>query len=117
MTNFKQLKIWQNGIEIAVKIYQLVNTFPPHEKFGLSAQLYRAAVSIASNIAERCSRSSMKDYHRFLKISLGSTFEVETQLLIVQKLEYGDAELGLYILRVLDKKQKMLISYMKKIVA
>ena len=117
MLNFKQLKIWQKGLEIAVNTFKLVESFPIAEKYGLSLQLTRAAVSIASNIAEGCSRSSNKDYSRFLQISLGSTFEVETQLLIAQSANFGDAYLINELLKQIDEEQKMLISYMNKIVA
>lgn len=82
MKNFKQLKIWQKGFEIATKKYLLTEHFPVQEKFGISSQLTRAAISIPSNIAEGSSRSSEKDYMRFLAIALGSCFEAETQLLI-----------------------------------
>jgi four helix bundle protein len=66
MRNFRELKIWQKGFDIAVKSYRLVASFPKEEKFGLSSQVTRAAVSIPSNVAEGCSRSSEKDYNRFL---------------------------------------------------
>jgi len=85
MRNFKQLLIWQKGFQIAVKSYQVVSSFPKEEKYSITSQITRAAVSIPSNIAEGSSRSSMKDYNRFLEISLGSSFELETQLLILVK--------------------------------
>ncbi len=67
MKNFKELKIWQKGFEIAVDSFKLVSTFPKEEKYGISSQITRAAVSIPSNIAEGSSRSSEKDYNRLLK--------------------------------------------------
>lgn len=82
MKNFKQLLVWQKGFRIAVECFKLIENFPKEEKFSLSNQITRAAVSIPSNIAEGSSRSSEKDYHRFLELSLGSAFELETQLLI-----------------------------------
>ncbi|MGN6352361.1 MAG: four helix bundle protein [Parafilimonas sp.] len=84
MKNFKQLRIWQKGFDIAVNSFKLTATFPNEQKFGIGSQITRAAVSIPSNIAEGSSRSSEKDYNRFLEISLGSTYELETQLLISQ---------------------------------
>ncbi|MEO5946227.1 MAG: four helix bundle protein [Chitinophagaceae bacterium] len=78
MRNFKQLLIWQKGFQIAIKSYKAVSSFPKEEKYSISSQITRAAVSIPSNIAEGSSRSSMKDYNRFLEIPLGSTFELET---------------------------------------
>lgn len=79
MRNFRQLKIWQKGFEIAVDTYKLTETFPATERFSLTQQAAREAVSIPSNIAEGSSRFSEKDYKRFIKISLSSSFELETQ--------------------------------------
>jgi four helix bundle protein len=115
MRNFKQLKIWQNGFQIAVNTFSLVKSFPNEEKFGLSSQLTRAAVSIPSNIAEGSSRTSKKDYSRFIEISLGSTFELETQLLIAQAVKYGDTALTSELLDSIDQEQKMLMSFMNKL--
>lgn len=113
MRNFKELKIWQKGFNIAVNSFKLVSTFPKEEKFGISSQITRAAVSIPSNIAEGSSRSSDKDYNRFIEISLGSSFETETQVLIAEAVNYGDNELRKKLLSDLDEEQKMLISFMK----
>ena len=71
MRNFKSLKIWQKGFDIAVNSFKLVSTFPKEEKYGISSQITRAAVSIPSNIAEGSSRTSEKEYSRFIEISLG----------------------------------------------
>jgi four helix bundle protein len=84
MRNFKELKIWQKGFEIAVDTYKLVGSFPKSEIYSLAHQATRAATSIPSNIAEGSSRRSEKDYYRFIEISLGSSFELETQLLIAK---------------------------------
>ena len=84
MRNFKELKIWQKGFQIAGDTYNLIQSFPSTERFALSSQITRAAVSIPSNIAEGSSRKSDKDYSRFIEISLGSSYELETQLLIAQ---------------------------------
>lgn len=113
MRNFKELKIWQKGFNITVNSFKLVSTFPKDEKFGMSSQITRAAVSIPSNIAEGSSRSSDKDYNRFIEISLGSSFETETQILIAEAVNYGDNELRKELLSDLDEEQKMLISFMK----
>jgi four helix bundle protein len=86
MKNFKQLKIWQQGMLIVRQVYQVSEFLPNEEKYGLRSQMTRAAVSIPSNIAEGSSRFSDPDYKRFLEISLGSAFELQTQVLIVQEL-------------------------------
>ncbi|TMI65739.1 MAG: four helix bundle protein [Bacteroidetes bacterium] len=112
MRNFKQLKIWQKGFEIAVQSFKLTSSFPKEEKFGITSQITRAAVSIPSNIAEGSSRSSEKDYNRFLEISLGSSFELETQLLISGAAKYGDTDLRDLILKSVDEEQKMIMSFM-----
>lgn len=93
MRNFKQLKIWQKGLTIAMSSFKFVAAFPKEEKYGLSSQITRAAISIPSNIAEGSSRTSIKDYDRFLEHSLGSAFEIETQILIAEAVNFGDPEL------------------------
>jgi len=116
MRNFKELKIWQKGFQIAVNSFKLASTFPKEEKFGITIQITKAAVSIPSNIAEGSSRSSEKDYNRFLEDSLGSSFELETQLLIAAAANYGDKELRDEILKSVDEEKKMLISFMNKLI-
>ena len=115
MRNFKQLLIWQKGFEIAVKLFNLVKSFPKEEKFGLAMQLTKAAVSIPSNIAEGSSRSSSKDYNRFLEISLGSSFEMETQILIAEAVNFGEKDLIKELMTDIDEEQKMLMSFMNKL--
>jgi len=115
MRNFKQLLIWQKGFQIAVKSFDIVSSFPNQEKYALSSQITRAAVSIPSNIAEGSSRSSMKDYNRFLEISLGSSFEVETQLLIAEAVNFGEKGKRDNLLKDIDEEQKMIMSFMSKI--
>ncbi len=85
MHNFKELNIWKKSIDFSVEVYELTKRFPDAEKFGLISQIRRCAVSVPSNIAEGSSRSSNKDFTRFLQIALGSAFELETQLLISKK--------------------------------
>lgn len=117
MRNFKELKIWNKGFDIATACYNLTSGFPGHEKFGLISQANRCAVSIVSNIAEGSSRTSDKDYRRFIEISLGSCFELETQLLIAKQLKYGNESSINELLNLLDEEQKMLIAFMKTLLA
>jgi four helix bundle protein len=112
MKNFKQLKIWQKGFDISVKSFTLISSFPKEEKFGISLQITKSAMSIPSNIAEGSSRTSEKDYSRFIEIALGSTFELETQLLIAKTANFGDGDLINEILKDVDEEEKMLISFM-----
>ena len=92
MHRFKDLEIWKLSRKYTSSIYEVTSGFPEKEKFGLSNQMRRASVSIPSNIAEGCSRKSNKDFLRFLEIAVGSCYELETQLLISNDLEYLDNE-------------------------
>ena len=87
MRNFRNLNIWQQGIELVTYVYEVAAQLPKEEKYGIASQICRASVSIPSNIAEGCSRNSDIEYKRFLEIALGSAFELETQLVIIQKLK------------------------------
>jgi len=90
MHNFKELKAWKAGIEVSKLIFQLTRSFPPEEKYGLISQMIRSAVSVPSNIAEGCGRKSNKELYQFLNIALGSSFELETQLIIAKEFNYID---------------------------
>lgn len=92
MHKFKELEIWKRSRIFCSSIYSITTNFPESEKFGLSNQLQRASVSIPSNIAEGSSRNSNKDFSRFLEITLGSCYEIETQLLIAFDLEFISKE-------------------------
>ncbi|MBL4888264.1 MAG: four helix bundle protein [Flavobacteriaceae bacterium] len=86
--NFKKLKIWQKGIELASYNYKLTRTFPDFEKYNLVSQMNRSAVSIPSNIAEGTSKSTSRHFKKYLENSLGSAFEWETQLIIAYNENY-----------------------------
>src|SRR5882757_9631920 len=116
MRNFKELKIWQKGFQIAINCFK-ITSFPPQEKYGLSSQINRAGVSIPSNIAEGSSRNSDKDYNRFIEISLGSCFETETQLLISKELGFGENRLTEVTLALLAEEEKMLTAFSKSLLA
>jgi four helix bundle protein len=88
--SFKELFVWQKAIALTLAIYKLTESFPPSERYGLTDQLRRAAVSIASNIAEGYGRSTRGEYLQFLGYARGSNCEVETQLVIVVALELGE---------------------------
>ena len=92
MRNFRKLKIWQQGIDIVKNIYKLSQQLPIEERFGLRSQITRTAVSIPSNIAEGTSRNSETEFKRFLEIAMGSLFEVETQLIIIEELNLIDVK-------------------------
>ena len=81
------------SIDLVIEIYRITNTFPSIERFGLISQMQRSAVSIPSNIAEGSAKSSNKDFGRFLEISIGSSFELETKLLLGFNLNYIDSDI------------------------
>ena len=86
--NFRNLKVWQLGMQLVEKVYRLSQQFPKHEAYGLCSQLQRAAVSIPANIAEGHAMGSSKDFLRFLAIAQGSLAELETHLLLAERLKY-----------------------------
>ena len=88
MFNFEKLDVWQKAIAFADFVYSVTRTFPDDERFGLTNQMRRSAVSISSNIAEGTSRHSRDDYARFLEIAAGSIFEVVSQSFIAQRQNY-----------------------------
>jgi four helix bundle protein len=108
MHNFKELKIWQESMNLAKDIFSLTKKFPSEEKYGLISQLNRAIVSVPSNIAEGAARDSQKEFNQFLNISLGSCFEIETQLILANEFNYiSKLELQTLIERV-TKIQRMI---------
>lgn len=115
MHNFKDLKFWQKSIDLSVLVYKITALFPNDEKFGLVSQLRRASVSIASNIAEGASRSSDKEFLYFLSISNGSAFEVETQLIIANKLSYINESDLTNVIGSVTEIQIMIYSFSNKI--
>jgi four helix bundle protein len=91
--SYRELKVWQNSIDLAEKIYRLTSSFPASEIYGLVSQLRRAGVSIPSNIAEGWGRRSRKEYARFILMAAGSNDELQTQLVIAERLAFGDRQL------------------------
>lgn len=85
MFNFEKLDVWQKSIVLADQVYRLTKSFPADERFGLTNQMRRAAVSISSNLAEGCSRKSKSDFSRFIEIATGSAFELVSQARIARE--------------------------------
>jgi len=88
--NYRDLRVWQLAMELVVDCYRMAKSFPRHELFGLTSQLQRAAVSIPANIAEGHGRAYTKEYLRYIAIARGSLIELETHLLIAERLNYCD---------------------------
>lgn len=115
MHRFKNLEIWKASRILCATIYEVTSNFPENEKFGLTNQLRRASVSVPSNIAEGCSRSSNKDLSRFLEISIGSLYEIETQLLISFDLGYLNEEKLDKTISEIEIILKMIINFRKTV--
>jgi four helix bundle protein len=85
MHNFKELKVWNKAVDIAVEVYGITKSFPSEEKFGLTSQINRSAVSVPANIAEGAGRNTNGEFNQFLGIATGSLYELETLLIISEK--------------------------------
>ncbi|MBO4453765.1 MAG: four helix bundle protein [Paludibacteraceae bacterium] len=106
MRDFRKYRIWQDAVTITNNVYSITENFPTKEIYGLSNQLQRAAVSIASNIAEGASRSSSIEFAHFLEIAIGSAFEVETQLTIASQRNYISQETFQKIISLIQEEEK-----------
>jgi four helix bundle protein len=89
--NYTDLIAWQKSMDFVEAVYRATGTFPKEKIYGLSRQMRRAAVSIPSNIAEGQGRQSRQEFHRFLSVAYGSLRELETQILIAERLQYYDS--------------------------
>lgn len=115
MHNLKELKIWTKAIALSKNIYEITKVFPKEEQFGLTIQLRRAVVSVASNIAEGAGRNSDKELIQFLSIAYGSLFEVQTQVVIAQELNFINEAIAVETLNKIDELQKMTFQFRKNI--
>jgi four helix bundle protein len=106
--SYKDLIVWQKGIELVAAVYDFTKDFPKEELFGLSSQIKRAAVSIPTNIAEGRHRGSRKDFLQFVRIAYASGAELETELHIAEKLKFGESEKLEKIRKILEEEMKML---------
>ena len=115
INSYKDLLVWQKAVELVTTVYTITRKFPPEEKFGLSSQIQRAAVSIAANIAEGHGRGTRNDYAHFLDIAHGSVSETETLLTIARTLSFCDAQQHSTIEERLSEIGKMLGSLRSKL--
>lgn len=115
MHNIKKLKIWNESINLSVEIYKALANLPNDEKYGLSSQIKRAAVSIPSNIAEGAGREREKEFYYFLNIAYGSAYELQTQLIICEKLNFISEEIITPLLNKIDEVQKMIYVFKENI--
>jgi four helix bundle protein len=113
--NFRELNIWKKSMNLVFEVYKLTRKLPDIEKFALVSQINRSAVSIPSNIAEGTSRKTIKDISRFLDIALGSSYELETQLILISTL-YDELESQtISLVKNINEIQKMIGGFKKKI--
>lgn len=111
----QELAVWQKAIDLTVCIYRLTRGFPKDELYGLVSQLRRAAVSVASNIAEGRGRLNQREFRQFLGVALGSIFEVKTQLVVARRLEMGDEAAIDTAAALSEEVSKMLTSLINKL--
>lgn len=117
MKDFRDLKVWQKAHQLVVAVYKVTQSFPGEERFGLTSQLRRSAVSLASNISEGCGRGSDRELARFLDISAGSSSETEYQLLVARDLGYIDQEQHHVLTTQVKEIRRMLHSFIQKLKA
>ena len=110
MATHKDLKIWKNGIGIVKAVYEMTNDFPEHEKYSLTSQIRKSAISIPSNIAEGAARPSDKEFIRYLYISIGSISELETQIIIAEAIGY---KINTKIFKDLENLKMSILSFIK----
>jgi len=110
-----ELVVWQRAIELTALLYKLTQQVRREEIFGLTSQLRRAGVSVASNIAEGYGRGTRRDYRNFLSIARGSTLEVQTQLIVARELGYGDGSCIVQAEKLADETSKLLWTIIQKL--
>lgn len=115
MNNFRELRVWQKSMGLVKEIYKYTDRFPSEEIYSLQSQIRRAAISIPSNIAEGCGRDSSKSFGHFLAIALGSAFELETQLILPNNMNYVKEEDYEKIAKEIRHIQNMIIKLQKSL--
>ncbi len=116
MNRYKNIVIWKRSVALATKIYEVTQKFPKEEKYGLTSQIRRCAISMSSNIAEGAGRSTDKDFNRFLSIAYGSSYELETQIIIATNLEFISCSASISLCNEIDEIQKMIYSFSKNLI-
>lgn len=113
MRNFRELEVWKEARMLVKDIYNTTKRLPSSEQYGLISQINRCVVSIPANIAEGCSKYSQKDFVRFLQISLGSAFDLETHLLLCEELNFLSPEVTKSSIKKLQRLQRRIASLIK----
>ena len=115
LKSYRELHVWQRAIDMTLAVYRITSAFPKEELFGLTSQLRRAAISVASNIAEGYGRNSKGEYKQFLGVARGSNLELQTQLYIAAKLGYSNPELVQQTESLSNEVAKMLNTLIAKL--
>ncbi len=115
MRDFRQLRIWELSHNLTLKIYRITKGFPKEELFSLTSQMRRSSSSIPTNIAEGCGRGSNSDYARFLQIAVGSSSELDYQILLAKDLEYIDNTLYAELNNEISSLQRQLVAFLQKV--
>ena len=115
LKSYKDLLVWQRAVDISVEVYAISASFPKEEVFGLTNQIRRASNSISLNIAEGYSRNSAKAYLNFLNIAQGSLFELESGIILAERLQFEESESLIKLFNLITEESKMLRSLMNKI--
>ena len=113
--SFRDLRVWQKGIELVKEVYKISKSFPKDEQYGITAQIRRSSISIPSNIAEGHRRRYIREYKQFINIALGSCGELETQIVIARELNYIDKIKEGLLMGLIDNICRMLVSLAKKL--
>jgi four helix bundle protein len=111
MHNFRNLEIWRKAIALSTEVYSVTKSFPASEQFGLTSQIQRAVVSVAANIAEGSARSSNKEFVHFLEFSLGSLYELETELIVANNVGILDQSKFDNLSNKMTELEKMILSF------
>ena len=115
MQDFKNIGVWKKAHDLVKSIYRATQSFPSHELYGITSQIRRASVSMPTNIAEGCGKSTNPDFSRYLQISFGSACEVEYLLLLSFELNYLDEKMYKNLSVQTEEVKKMLSGFIKKI--
>lgn len=113
--NFRELKIWQKGIDLVDICYDFAATLPKEEKYNLVSQITRCACSVPTNIAEGCGKRTSNYFAEFLSTSLGSCFELETHLVICERRNFGNQELRNELTEKINELKNMIFNFREKI--
>ncbi|NES19214.1 MAG: four helix bundle protein [Symploca sp. SIO3E6] len=113
--SYREQFIWNRSVDLAVNCYSLTQLFPKSELYGLTSQIRRSAVSVASNIAEGYGRRTKNEYLHFLYISLGSLRELDTQLIIAQRVNLADNQLFTPLIKEVEEMQRIMVATVNKL--